>query len=260
MSEKSLKKNRAFELDFLRGFSLFLMILMHFAFDMRNLFEYDVFSFLESDYFWTFVEPFFLCIFVGVSGICCTFSRNNFLRGIKLLCVAILFSIVTYLGKVVINLDFLIVFNVLHMLAISILVYSVISAIEKKFNIRPVVTNVLMAFFGVYIIAMGEQISSLDGIIDGPWLLPFGIIGKNAFYMADYMALIPWLGVFLVGAVVGRVCYSSKQSLIIDPPVAVRKISKPFEFLGRHSLIIYIVHQPIVMALTYLVIWLIGKL
>lgn len=259
MSEVKVKKNRAFELDFLRGFSLFLMILMHFAYDLRYVFEFDIFSFLESKYFWVFVEPFFLCVFVGVSGICCSFSRNNFFRGLKLLIVAILFSIVTYLGKVIIDLNMLIIFNVLHMLSVSILVYSLILLIEKKTKCNPTVTNVLMAFFGVWIIAMGEKIEMLKGIIDGPWLLPFGIIGKNSFFMADYMALIPWLGVFLVGTVIGRVCYGTRESLIKNPAAIVTKITKPFEFLGRHSLIIYLVHQPIVLGLTYLVVWLVSN-
>ena len=96
--------------------------------------------------------------------------------------------------------------------------------VEKK--IEGTVTNVLMAFFGVYILAVGQQIESLRGIIDGPWLLPFGIIGTNDFYMADYMALIPWLGVFLVGTVVGRVCYASRKSLITSDAKIFRKISK----------------------------------
>lgn len=253
------KKNRAFELDFLRGFSLFLMILMHFAYDMRYFFEIDVFGFLESNWFWSFVEPFFLCIFVGVSGICCSFSRNNFKRGAKLLVVAVLFSLGTFLAKTYLNLECLILFNVLHMLSVSIIVYSIIVLIEKRFSIDNNVTNVLMSFFGVWIIAMGEKISEMDGVINGPWLLPFGIIGKDSFFMADYMALIPWLGVFLVGAVVGRVCYANKESIVKNPPKALLSFSKPFSFLGRHSLIIYIVHQPIVMALTYLVLWGFGK-
>ena len=131
---------------------------------------------------------------------------------------------------------------------------SIILLVEKKSKTNPTVTNVLMAFFGVYILAVGQQIESLRGIIDGPWLLPFGIIGTNDFYMADYMALIPWLGVFLVGTVVGRVCYASRKSLITSDAKIFRKISKPFEFLGRHSLIIYIVHQPILLALIYVIV------
>lgn len=253
------KMNRAFELDFLRGFSLFLMILMHFAYDIRYFFGIDTFGFLESKWFWSFVEPFFLCIFVGVSGICCSFSRSNLKRGLKLLVVAILFSIGTYLAKTFFSLDCLILFNVLHMLSVSILVYSLIVYLEKKWEVDFKITNALMSFFGVWIIAMGEKISDMDGVIDGPWLIPFGIIGKNSFFMADYMALIPWLGVFLIGAVVGRVCYANKTSLITNPPKALLKINKPFSFLGRHSLIIYIIHQPIVMALTYVVLWGFGK-
>lgn len=259
MSKDKIKKQRAFELDFFRGLSIVLMMVMHFAWNMRYAFGFDVFSVLESKYFWTFVEPFFLCIFVGVSGICCTFSRNNFFRGLKLSGVAILFSIATYLLTKYAELDCLILFNVLHMLGVSILIYSLIIFVENKFKINPIITNTLMGFFGIYILAVGQQIYRLEGIIESQWLLPFGILGESYIEMADYMALIPWFGAFLVGAVVGRTCYSERKSLIKNPPKALLAISKPFEFVGRHSLIIYVVHQPVIYGLTYLVVSIIDK-
>lgn len=261
MSETKVKakKQRAFELDFLRGFSIFLMMLMHFAWNIRYIFAFDTFGFLESNYFWTFVEPFFLCIFAGVSGICCTFSRNNFIRGFKLLGVSLVFSIATAILTYKFDFDCLIVFNVLHMLAISIIIYAIVSLIEDKCKIDPKVTNVLMGLSGVWIATIGCQIYRLQKIIDGPWLLPFGIIGRNDFNMADYMPLIPWLGVFLIGVVVGRFCYAERKSLVKNPPKALLMVSKPFEFIGRHSLIIYVLHQPIILAITYLVVGLIRK-
>ena len=55
-----LRNTRAFELDLLRGFAIFMMILHHFAYDLRHVFEHNVFAFIDSDWFWAFLHPFFL--------------------------------------------------------------------------------------------------------------------------------------------------------------------------------------------------------
>ena len=63
--QTSAKRQRAFELDFLRGFALFLMVFMHFSYDIRYIFKFKTtFEYLESTWFWVFIEPLFLCIFV----------------------------------------------------------------------------------------------------------------------------------------------------------------------------------------------------
>ena len=61
-----IAKNRAFELDVLRGIALVVMLYMHFAVDLRYMFDVDAFDFLEADWFWAFAHPVFLSIFVGV--------------------------------------------------------------------------------------------------------------------------------------------------------------------------------------------------
>jgi len=252
MTEGSaVKKTRAFELDFLRGLALFLMILMHFAYDIRYIFGYDAFEFMEYRWFWVFIEPFFLCLFVGISGVCCTFSKNNFKRAGKLLVVALCVTAVTYVATYHFGIECLIIFNVLHMLAVSIFVYALLSLIEKKAKIDPKVMNVLLTFFGLYFAQVGKELVKYDGKVDTNIFIPIGITGKTHPFMGDYMPLFPWIGVFLVGAVIGRIIYSDRKTLFKNAPGPLLKITRPFEFIGRHSLIIYVVHQPIVLALTY---------
>jgi uncharacterized membrane protein len=77
------------------------------------------------------------------------------------------------------------------------------------------------------------------------WLLPLGIPGPS-FSSFDYFPLIPWLGIFLIGAVLGKRIYASKRGLLPWP--------LPATFVnaaGRHSLLIYIVHQPVIMGVLY---------
>lgn len=254
------KKNRAPELDFLRGFALFMMILMHFAYDIRFEFGVPVFGFLLANWFWAFVHPFFLVIFVGVSGVCCTFSRNNFFRGLKLLGVACGLTLVTWLVTRYAGISCLIIFNVIAMLAVSILVYCAVQFIEKKAGVRPDVMNVLLGFSGAYFTALGSSVSWMDNSTTNLIFLPVGFAIKNSPQVADSMAIFPWLGVFLIGCVIGRVCYSKKESLLPDSLKKLRPVSVPFEFLGRHSLIIYLGHQPLVYGILYVIFLMLGKI
>ena len=254
------KKNRAPELDFLRGFALFMMILMHFAYDLRYEFKLPVFSFLEANWFWAFVHPFFLVIFVGVSGICCTFSRNNFIRGLKLLIVAAGLTLVTYLVSRYLHINCLIIFNVLALLAVSILVYALVQLIEKKAHIRPEVTNVLLGAFGAYCTAIGSTIRYMDNSTKNLIFMPVGFAIKGSPTVVDHMELFPWIGVFLIGCLIGRVLYSSKASLLPEGLKKFHKIGVPFEFLGKHSLIIYLGHQPLVYGILYVIFLALGKI
>jgi uncharacterized membrane protein len=76
--------------------------------------------------------------------------------------------------------------------------------------------------------------------------MPFGITSPS-FSAFDYFPLIPWLGIFLAGAALGKTVYASKRSLLPwqMPPNFVN-------FAGRHALVIYIVHQPVIMGVLYL--------
>ena len=75
--------------------------------------------------------------------------------------------------------------------------------------------------------------------------------------MADYMPLFPWLGVFLIGCVIGRLCYKDKKTLFAGRGKVMTAVSRPVEFIGRHSLIIYLVHQPVVYIVLLLIFTLI---
>ncbi|MCX6569388.1 MAG: heparan-alpha-glucosaminide N-acetyltransferase domain-containing protein, partial [Candidatus Aminicenantes bacterium] len=74
----------------------------------------------------------------------------------------------------------------------------------------------------------------------------FGLPSQS-FSSLDYFPLIPWFGVFLIGVALGKSVYASKRSLLPwrMPPTFVN-------FAGRHSLIIYIVHQPVIMGVLYI--------
>ena len=130
--KKRAVKDRAWELDFLRGIALLMMLFMHMSWDVRYEFRVNVFSYLETGWFWSFVHPVIVVLFVSVSGICCTLSRNNVKRGLKLLGASLILTLVTFLITRFAGIECLIIFNVLAVLTCGVFLYALISFIEKK--------------------------------------------------------------------------------------------------------------------------------
>jgi uncharacterized membrane protein len=73
--------------------------------------------------------------------------------------------------------------------------------------------------------------------------MPLGLYWKG-FASSDYFPILPNLGYFLVGAAIGKTLYRKKETLL--PMVNPRNpILRCLQFFGRHSLWIYLLHQPI---------------
>ena len=259
MSGKRLAKDRAWELDFLRGIALIMMLFMHTSWDFRYEFGVDIFSYLEADWFWSFVHPVIVVLFVGVSGICSTFSRNNAKRGLKILAATLALNIGTLIIYKVTGIPCLIIFNVLSVLTCGIFIYALIAFIEKKTKANPNVANVIMGLAGLYIVIVGCNIHYMDNASDSLFFLPVGFDIAGTPPMADYMPLFPWLGVFLLGCVIGRTCYKDKKTLFAGKGKVMSAVARPVEFIGRHSLIIYLAHQPVIYGLLFVIFLLVRR-
>ena len=258
--EKQIKlsgSNRAFELDAIRGFSIFMMILHHTAYDLRYIFEYNLFSFISGDcrWFWGLLQPFFLCLFVGVSGICCQFSRNNFKRAFKLGLVAIAFSAATITADHFFDLECSVYFNVLHVLTVATLLFAVFDHFERKKTGERQSRGGTFILLIVVLLAvfLSNAIPEYNEVYKNGWVFILGIEPHPSydFVMGDEMGLFPWLGVFFLGVLIGRLVYSNKETVFPNTPRKVRAVLKPFEWIGRHSLLIYILHQPVVLGILY---------
>jgi hypothetical protein len=79
-----------------------------------------------------------------------------------------------------------------------------------------------------------------DVLTTNQYLYPIGIT-TSTFSSADYFPLVPWLFVFLAGTALSVPIIQKKF------PKWFYQIRMPFlDFCGRKSLIIYILHQPII--------------
>ena len=235
---------RIWEIDFLRGLAIILMVGYHLLFDLgefRGIKRFLGFSTDLSSAVWTAAQYFFAGLFVVLSGTSSTLSRNNVRRGLRLLAVALALTLGTYL--IAVWLHFFdpadtIIFGILHCLAVSMLLYG---AVFKK------VSAAANALCGAAVMGLAALLPIVGKAfsIRSNWLIPFGLPSQS-FSSLDYFPLIPWFGVFLIGVALGKSVYASKRSLL-----PWRLPGTFVNAAGRHSLLIYIVHQPVIMGVLY---------
>ncbi len=250
MSALTPSRGRVFELDALRGLALFLMVLHHLIFDLRYLLALDVFAFQESAWFIHLLQPFFLAVFLVVSGISCTFSRSNRRRGLRLLALALALTAVTLVLSSWAALDLVIYWNILHVLAVGILLFAGLTAGRKETDERAATVDAWLILLTVAPIWAGSLLPVLHQAgWNSWWLLPVGLVPEQAANMADYLPLIPWLGFFFAGTLLGRRLYASRTTRFPGAPAWLLATTRPLAWMGRHSLAIYVLHQPLLLAL-----------
>jgi uncharacterized membrane protein len=150
-------------------------------------------------------------------------------RALIVLGASLLVTIVTALTVP----DGVVVFGILHCIGVSIL-------LAYPF-LRLGVWNVVP---GLAVIALGQAVSNV--IVPTPWLVWLGLRFPG-FTTVDYFPLLPWFGVVLLGLALGSLAYAGGRR----PPLPDASDAPPVRllgWLGRHSLIIYLVHQPIIVA------------
>lgn len=232
-------KNRIGELDALRGVCILGMVLVHLAFDLSQLYSPEIralprwFSFLMD---WGGV------LFFLISGICVTLGRRCLRRGAAVFACGMLCTAVTWgmyrLG--IAGHGAVIRFGVLHCLGSCMLLWHLF---------RHYPGWALLGFGGAFS-GTGLYLMSLQPMDTPKWLVLLGLRYRG-FASADWFPLLPFLGFFLIGAWLGRMLYARKRSLF--PRLPWEKM--PLRFLcacGRHSLWIYLLHQPVIFGLVML--------
>ncbi|NLT12168.1 MAG: DUF1624 domain-containing protein [Clostridiaceae bacterium] len=259
------KNSRAFELDLLRGWAILMMIFHHLSYDLIYIFEINLGRYIESDVYNHIVHPIMLIVFTGVSGVCCVFSKNNFKRALKMLVAALVLSIGMAIASWLTQSNLYVFFNILHLVTVGTFLYACIQKIEymylrhsrkeasdkSNFGQSTVVGHLVILFLAIAIFISSQYVERYNLVSDNIFLLPIGIIPRGIGGMGDYLPMIPWLGFFMVGTLVGRLFYTSKKTLFPKTPNYLRKIFAPLEWLGQNSLWIYLLHQPIIMIVLF---------
>ena len=143
-------------------------------------------------------------------------------------------TLVTY---IVIGRGF-IVFGILHLISISILLAYPLLRLGRM--------NLLL---GLAAILLGLYIQELE--VDFFWLIWLGLAPRS-FTSLDYVPLLPWFGVVLMGMAGGALLYKDLGRRFPLPDISAWPPVRGLIFLGRNSLAIYILHQPLLIGLIYL--------
>ena len=238
------QKNRIWELDALRGICILGMMVVHFVFDLN---EFAGLGLTMPGWF-DFCQRYGHILFILISGICATLASRSFRRGVIVFCAGLLVTGVTLFMVCVLkfNRSLSIFFGILHLLVICMMLFPLV----KKLPVWA------LAVLGAGFVALGVWLAALEPVaVSFPSAqgLLLGAIGIRpaGFYSGDYFPIFPNLGWFLLGAVLGRTAYRRRESLL--PKVnADFFLLRFFRFCGRHSLWIYLLHQPVLAGLTML--------
>jgi len=230
-------KNRLWEIDFFRGIAIVMMVIFHLLFDLNYFGIYTI----NVDFgFWKHfarITAFLFILLVGVSMTLKYLNNRQFYgyakRGIEIFLCGMIVTAATYLfiGEGYVK------FGILHMIGVSMIV--TYPLVRYRF------VNVVLGFI---ILSLGYYLKTRT--FDFNWLFWLGFL-HNEFYSLDYFPLLPWLGVVLFGIALGNFLYfkNERRFKLFD----FSRQTKFIGFLGRHSLLIYLLHQPLIVALIYLI-------
>ena len=217
---------RFWELDALRGISILGMVGIHLLYDLNVSLPAPL----------QLLQDWGGCIFLVLSGICVTLGHRPIRRGLAVLGCGMVCTAVTW-GLYAFSLgsrETVIWFGVLHCLGCCMLLWPLFRRLKGP----------ILGLLAGILILLGFYFKTL--VLPAPWLFPLGIVFPG-FASADYFPLLPNLGFFLLGALAGRKLYAGGQSLL--PNLSPNRF---LCFCGKHSLSIYLLHQPILLGILWL--------
>ena len=235
--------DRFMELDILRGIAIIGMIYLHILWDLDY---YGVTPINNEIYKFQKIVP---ALFFVLVGICLIVSRNKkirlpsfdekkydvhlIVRGLKVFSLGMIITTITLLFIT----DKPIFFGVLHCIGLCI-IFSI-----PFLKLKPSYTFIA----GVMIIVLGLSLNLFPMEDPSIMHLAAGIHQADvAAYTIDYFPIFPWFGLTLIGVSLGNVLYKDNKRRFRLPDISRYKPAAMFSWLGKHSLAIYLIHQPVI--------------
>lgn len=222
------EKKRYHLLDIVRGICIILVVLYHALYNLSEVFG-GHYAFFRSHGMNLFRDC-FVGVLMIISGISCSLSKSNLKRGIKTLLCALLVTLVTAVAMP----DELIIFGILHFFGISMLIYALVGRFFEKI---PLVLGTALSFLG-YFLTSNLYFAATN--LPKSFLL-YALGFNTGFSSADYYPLLPWIFLFFAGGFLGRLFKEDRV-----PKFFEKNLIPPLAFIGRHTLIIYLAHQPLI--------------
>jgi uncharacterized membrane protein len=225
--------------DVARGVAIVLMFAYHLCFDL-NYFGYIKVDFHASP-FWLNARSFIVMLFLLVMGMSLFLAHAE---GIRWSAVRrrtmqlVLAAAVVTAGSYLLFPHSYIFFGVLHFIALA----SLLALPFVRFRR-------LALFTGLWFLWLGINVS--HSLFDQPLLNWVGLMTHKPI-TEDYVPLLPWMGVVLLGIYLGSLLPRFNGPLVLWR--SDHKIPVVLSWAGRHSLLLYLLHQPVLLTLIYLLI------
>ena len=246
-----MSQRRITLLDELRGLAVVLMVFYHTAYDVVYVFHLTGSGWFRSAPM-ALLQRYIAFSFILIAGAMCRFSHNNLRRGARTFLCGMLVTAVTALVMP----SQLILFGILHFLGVAMMLYPLLAPLAERL---PVWAGVLLsaalylltAGIGQRVLGFGPFTVPLpDALYDCGFLFPLGL-HPRIFASADYYPLLPWIFLFLAGACLGGWFKNERV-----PETFCRSHLPALQWVGRHALPIYLLHQP----LAYAAVWVVASL
>ena len=224
------------------------MVAYHTLYDLVWMFGVDIGWFRTAGAYWW--QQWMSGSLIFLAGISCLLTRSNLRRGIKTFALGMALT----LGTLLVMPEEKILFGILHFMGCAMLLFGLLKPLLDRVPAKWG-TMVCLALFvltkNIYYGSVGIpylwEIALPDFFYSSRLLFPIGL-PHPAFASSDYFPLIPWAFLFLAGSFTGRRIPKGQV-----PDFARVSRIPPLAFLGRHTLVIYLAHQPIIYALLYLI-------
>ncbi|WP_136657237.1 heparan-alpha-glucosaminide N-acetyltransferase [Nitratireductor sp. XY-223] len=234
-------KQRLTLIDAARGTALLAMAIYHFTWDLE-FFGY-VSPGLTTEGGWKLFARLIAGSFLFLVGVSLVLAHRNGIRWpsfakrlLMIVAAALAITVATRFATP----DRYIFFGILHCIAVS-------SIIGLAFlPLPPAVTAVA----GVAAILAPHYLAS--PFFSQDWLLWLGL-SSDPVRSNDYVPILPWFGPVLLGMAMAKA--GEARGLFAWIASIDRResaVEKPLAFAGRHSLAVYLIHQPVLIGLVYL--------
>lgn len=243
--EDIMSKIRYSFLDKARGFLIINMIVYHLIYDLVFMFNVDIpWFYSDYAYYW---QQFIAGTLILISGVTTALSRNNLKKGLKVLGCGLILTIGTYIFMP----SETILFGILHFIGTS----SLIIYFLKDILIKIPINIGLILFLLLFVITKNIEAGVLGigdlHLIRLPEILHNSFLGfllgfpNTSFASGDYFPIIPWIFLIIVGFYLGMILKDKEIKERFKMPILT--------FVGKNSLIIYMLHQPLIYGLLYLI-------
>ncbi len=235
-------------LDILRGITLISMIAYHLMWDLVYMYGQDWEWYRsQAGYLW---QQSICWTFILLSGFCWSLGKKKAKRGLTILIGGMIVTVVTLLVMP----ENRVVFGVLTLLGTCMLLQAVLEPVWKNYNsvvglfvsfglflLLKNVNKGYLGFTGLKHVMLPEELYT--NLFTTFWGFP-----SRDFFSTDYFSVLPWYFLFLTGYFLYRIL-QERDLLKKIPDISVR----PLEWIGRNSLIIYLLHQPVVYGILMIV-------